>query len=283
MSTPGHSVVWVAAIAATTLMSAFAVSPSMAETIRVGGTGAALGTMRLLGDAFAKERPEHVVVVLPSLGSSGGIKALLGGAVEIAVSGRDVKPEEREGRVNAIKYGTTPFVFSAHREAPDLQLTKQSIADIYSGKTQNWSNGNPIRLVMRPKTESDTALLRKMSPAIDSAVAQALEKPGMVTAITDTDTADQIEKFPNSFGTATLALILSESRALKVFPVEGVMPAARTLSDGTYPYYKDCFIVMSAKPSSGTQQFVEFMSTPKGRDILQKTGHQVMDKKRVGD
>lgn len=278
MVAPGRTALWAATFAATLLLAITSPS-SLAETIKIGGTGAALGTMQLLGDAFVKLHPEHIVKTVPSLGSSGGIKALLGGVIEIAVSGRDVKPEERAGGLNSFKYAVTPFVFATHRQAPELRLTKESIADIYSGKTQKWPNGQPIRLVMRPKTEGDTALIEKISPAIESAVESALAKPGMAIAITDTDSADQIEKFPNSFGTSTLALILSESRALKVLAVEGVMPSVRSLSDGTYPYYKDCYIVVSNKPSIGARQFVEFINTAKGREILQKNGHLTFDKK----
>ena len=43
-----------------------------AETIRIGGAGGALGTMRALGEAFRKQYPNMEVVVVPGLGSGGG-------------------------------------------------------------------------------------------------------------------------------------------------------------------------------------------------------------------
>ncbi|HEY5461142.1 MAG TPA: hypothetical protein VIJ89_05265 [Deferrimonas sp.] len=42
------------------------------ETIRVSGTGAAIGGMKLLGEAFGKKHPGVKVNVFSSLGSSGG-------------------------------------------------------------------------------------------------------------------------------------------------------------------------------------------------------------------
>ena len=47
-----------------------------AETLEIRGTGATLGTMQALADAFARKQSAAAIEVLPSLGSSGGIKAL---------------------------------------------------------------------------------------------------------------------------------------------------------------------------------------------------------------
>lgn len=97
--------------------------------------------MTLIGKAFEKLHPEHSIKVLPSLGSAGGIKALQSGALQIAVSNRDVTPEEKAAGLSAAKYGTTAFVFVGHAKTPPLVLTKEKLADIYSGKQQSWPNG----------------------------------------------------------------------------------------------------------------------------------------------
>jgi phosphate transport system substrate-binding protein len=70
-------------------------SHAHAETLRIGGTGVALGGMRILGDEYQKLHPEAEIVVLPSLGSSGGVKALLKGAIGLSVSSRELKEEEK--------------------------------------------------------------------------------------------------------------------------------------------------------------------------------------------
>lgn len=248
---------------------------ALAETIRIGGTGAVLGTMARLGEAFTKAHPEHAVKVLPSLGSSGGIKALRSGALEIAVTARDIKAEEKEAGLSAVKYGTTAFIFISHARAPALPLTKETIAAIYSGKQAEWSNGLPIRVILRPRQDSDTQILNKLSHQIEAAVSAAHGRHGMTVAITDTDSADQIERTPNAFGTSTLALVLSENRSVNMLPVDGVKPSQETFNNGTYAYTKDMYAVTVATPSSGTRQFLEFMRSPKGMDILKKTGHKL--------
>ena len=246
-----------------------------AETIKIGGTGSALGTMRLLGNEFEKIHPEHFVKVVPSLGSSGGIKALKGGALDVAVAGRTLKPDEQSNAMHAFRYAMTPLIFVAHRAVPKIDLNELLIAEIYSGKKEYWSTNRPIRLVLRPQTEADTQLVKKISPTIEAAVEVAMAKEGVVMAITDTDAADQIEQFANSFGLSTLALVLSESRKLTIFTLNGVTPSVQSLADGSYPLFKECYLIVSTAPSAATQQFLEFFHGPQGQAILKQTGHLI--------
>ena len=58
------------------------------ELIRVNGSGAALDMMTLLNDAYQKLHPEIRIEMLKPLGSSGAIKALLAGALDLAVSSK---------------------------------------------------------------------------------------------------------------------------------------------------------------------------------------------------
>ena len=81
------------ALVAAGLLSLGLASAGQAETLKIGGTGGDLGTMRLLGKAFAERNPGVTVTVLPSLGSGGGIKAVLAGAIDIGLSAPAVEGE----------------------------------------------------------------------------------------------------------------------------------------------------------------------------------------------
>jgi phosphate transport system substrate-binding protein len=57
---------------------------AVAETIRISGTGGAMETMRILGEAFRKNNPEFRVEIVPGMGSSGSVKAVLAGRLDIS-------------------------------------------------------------------------------------------------------------------------------------------------------------------------------------------------------
>ena len=245
-----------------------------ADTIRTGGTGAALGTMSLLADGHRKTHPDSLLEIVPNLGSGGGLKALDHGAIDFAVISRPLKPDESTQGYTAIEYGRTPFVLATARTSVS-GLTLRQIADIYAGRLSKWPDGTPFRLVLRPVNDNDTPLLASFSPEIKEALGQAMAREGMIVAVTDQDSANEIARIKGSIGTCSMALILSEKRQLTAFAIDGVKPSVKTLADGTYPYFKSLYIVIKGKPTASTAQFVAFVRSPEGRRILTETGHWV--------
>lgn len=244
------------------------------ETVRLGGTGSALGTMRVLGEAYRKSNPQFMLDVVPNLGSSGGLKALERDAIQIAVTGRAVTPEEAARGLRSAEYGRTAFVLATSRRGV-TGLTLAQIADIYSARVHAWPDGSPMRLVLRPATDGDSALLARFSPAVKEALAQAMNREGMVVGVTDQDSADEIVRLKGGLGTSSLALILSERRALHPVAIDGVAPTVKSLGDGSYPYSKALVVVTREKPPEAVARFLEFVRSADGRRILQETGHVV--------
>ena len=246
-----------------------------AETIKIGGTGAAMGTIRVLSAAFQSSHPGIKVEVVLGLGSNGAKKALMQDALHIAVTSKaGTDPEAVQGGV-AIEYGKTPFVFATARDNSAVGLTTVDILNIYSGKTNTWPDGKRFRLVLRPETDSDSDALRSMSLDMKSAIKKALSREGIKIAVTDQDSADAIEAIPGALGTSTLALILSERRSLKVLTLDQVTPNPKTIANGTYRYFKSFYII--SKPTSEVSgKFVSFVLSSQGQKILSELGHWVM-------
>ena len=246
-----------------------------AQELKIGGTGAGLATMRLLGDAFVRQNPGVTIEVLPSLGSGGGVKALLAGVVQLAVISRPLQDKEIAAGAVAQEYGRTPFVFATHRATKVRGISVNDLVEIYSGRQERWPDGTPIRLVLRPVGDSDSEALKAISPAMREAKTAAEQRKGMFFAVTDQDAADALEKMPGSLGPTTLALVLSERRELKILPLEGVTPEVRSLADGSYGLYKTMLLATGPKSPAAAKAFVEFARSPAAREILAKNGHWV--------
>lgn len=242
-----------------------------AVTLRVGGTGTALGGMRLLGEAFEQDHPGIHIDVLPSLGSSGGIAALAAGKIDLALSARPLKDAERVQGLDASEYARTPIIFGTRDDNPAEDITLQQIAAAYAGKDFAWPDGTPVRLVLRPASETDTKLIRSFSPVIDRAVEIALSREELYVAINDQDNASALEKIPGSLGLTTLAQIMTEKRSIKRLALEGVVGSTNALESGQYPYAKSLFLI-TAEPSPSVDAFIAFVRSPKGQSILSANG-----------
>lgn len=255
------------------VMASNADAVDLRGTIRIGGTGGASASVKELAKTFQKRHHGVNIVFVPSLGSTGGINAVIAGSIDLGLSSRTVKDSElRQGAV-AVRYARTPFVFVTAHKVDGAGFTLSRMTSIYSGEIKSWPDGAPIRVILRPENDSDTYSLRSMSAEMAKAVRTAISRQGMIIAMTDQESADAVEKIRGSIGTSTLTQIISEKRALNLVPLNGVTPSAKTLANGTYPFYKDLFLVTRPRPPALVKTFVEFVTSPEGKAILTRTGN----------
>jgi phosphate transport system substrate-binding protein len=257
------------------LTPAWREGPRAAETIRVGGTGGAMRTMEVLGEAFRKERPDVSVAIVSGLGSRGAKKALAAGALDLGVAAEPVHPADQSQGLVGGELGRTPFVLAVGNQTAVSRLSTAELVDIFAGKRTTWPDGSRLRLVLRPRGDSDIAVLQGMSPQMRQAVDDMLERPGMKVAATDGEAADAIEATPGALGMSTLALLLSEKRALRPLALDGVSPTPRAIADGSYRYYKSFTLVTRGLPTGTLQQFLEFVGSARGQDVLLRLGYWV--------
>jgi phosphate transport system substrate-binding protein len=254
--------------AACTVLAAVA----MADEIKIGGTGNALGTARMLGEAFSKKYPSTKVMVLSSLGSSGAIKAVPKAAIDIGLTSRALTDDETAGAL-ATEYARAPTVLAVSTKSKVTAISREQIADIYTGKLVNWPDGTPVRPVLRQPGDDNTKQIKSLSPAIEQALNVAEQRPGLAFAVTDQEAADKIENIPGAIGVTTVALILSEGRRLRPLKLDGVEPTTKAASSGSYPIIKRFFFITQPVPSPAVQQFIAFVKSPDGNRILTQTGH----------
>lgn len=255
-------------------LSAWLVLPgtSAAETIRAGGTGSSLGTLTVLAKAYHRLDPSFALDIVPNLGSSGAVKALLAGSIELAATSRPVNSNEAAAGARDLAYGRTPFLIATKKAGVD-SLTLTELAGIYSGGQRKWADGQTIRLVLRPANDGDTALLGTMSPEIRAALDSAMAREGMVIGVSDQDAVDAIERLPGGLGTASLALLRSEQRHAHAIAIDGVAPTPENLASGAYRYGKTMYFVTRENPPTAVTRFIEFAMSAAGRKILAELGH----------
>ena len=259
---------------AMTTLGAFNMAAAAQDRLRVTGTGSGTGGMQLLMESFMRANPGVHGEVLPALGSSGGIRAVIDGKIELAVSNRVPNDKERSmTALNHVAYARTPFVIAVHKDLGVNSITSDQLAGLYGDGKQNFSNGRRARPVLRLSDATDTAIIKSISPAVAAAIDAAASRRGMLDGTTDSDTADLIERTPGAFGPSTLALIESEKRPLTALAIDGIEPTLANLVSGQWKLHKPLYMVWADKPSAQLQRFVAFVQSADGRRILAAAGH----------
>ncbi len=248
-------------------------------TLRIGGTGAAIGTITQVAAAYQKKHPGVRFVFPPSLGSTGGIQAVIAGTLDVGLNSRPLTEAERRHGLVVVEYARTPLLLVTSHQAAGVNFTLKQLASLYAGDITSFPDGTPIRLIMRPEVEIDLHLIRGLSPEMDQAVQRAQSREGMIVAVTDDDNGEILERIRGAIGWMTLAQLISEGRAVTILPLDNILPSQANFASVIYPLFRSFSVVTGAQPTPMVKSFLEFLTSAEGREILLKNGHVVDAKK----
>jgi phosphate transport system substrate-binding protein len=246
------------------------------EVLRASGTGTALGAMRRLGAAYTSANPGRRLHVLPSVGTTGALQALTRGVLDIALSGRPLELAEETLGLEAVPYARTPFVFAVGPRVGVTGITAGDIARIYRGDLSTWPSGERVRVVLRPRGDVDSAILRAISPEIAAAADLAQKREGMLVAVTNQECNEIVARTPGAIGPTSLTQILTETERLTALAWNGVPPTVSNLTSGAYPLAKTLFVVYRTPPSPEVRRFLAFLASPEARRTLEDTGNAAL-------
>jgi phosphate transport system substrate-binding protein len=256
------------------IIAAFAVLATVgvaaAEPLRIGGTGAALETMRELARIYAGRTPGFSVEVPPSLGSTGAIRAVRAGAIDIGVSGRQFSAAEAEGRLRQLAFAHTPFVFvTSHPTA--RRLNSADLPLIYGGTRTAWDDGQPIRLILRPQFDSDSDLLVALF-GLGPALTQARTRREIAVAATDQDNGEAAQRLAGSLTAMTLLQVTAERLPVRALALDGIEPRLGGGANPSYPYTKTMYLIVRQPPSEPVLDFLAFVAMPEAGAALRAQG-----------
>ena len=262
----GMALRWVVAVMLLSLLG-----PAFAESLTVGGTGSSGPIVQRLFEAFARHEPgASLKLVSPPLGSSGGIKAAIGGKLDLAFSGRALKTDEATQVAAVFPFAETAFVLVGRDPASAGGMTLTALADAYAGKTAKWPSGTPIRLILRDSKDSDTELLRGLSPQMNAAVQTAAERPGMAVAADDMEALTMLTRTPGALGPTTLGLLRASGTPVEPMAIDGVSPSPSTLRNGSYPWRKTLYVVVPKGAGAMAERFSQWLRSGEADAVLAK-------------
>jgi phosphate transport system substrate-binding protein len=251
------------------LASALPTTNAAAETLRLGGTGTAIGMLQQVGAEFTAATGVKVEVVV-SLGSTGAIRALGDGLLDIAVPARPLTSNEMAAGMRQVTVLRTAYVFATSHANPN-GLNSTDLAKIFDAEKPTWADGTPIRIILRPRSDTDTALLAELFPGMREAIEAVRRRAEVPTAATDQDNAAMAERTPGSLVGTTVTQLKTEHRNLHIAPLDGVEPTLANFESGAYRFAKHLYFVGARASSAEAQRFMDFLRSPQGLKALRET------------
>jgi phosphate transport system substrate-binding protein len=243
-----------------------------APVLRVAGTGAALAMLRLLAAAFREAGGDASPDILPSLGSSGGLRALQRRVIQIAVSSRPLTAAEAAVGLRPAAFARTAMAFATREGSRIEGVSRLAAAGYLSGERPNWPDGEPMRLVRRPPGEADWIALAGLGPEMERAVEVALRRPGLLVAGTDQENAELIEGVPGSFGLISQGQARAEARRVRLLALDGEMPTLARVEAGSWPMIRSLELVTPDDPGPVAAAFLLFAQGEEAAALMREHG-----------
>ena len=242
-------------------------------SVRISGTGAITGLLRLLGNEYmAMHRDERIEVLFP-YGSTGALKALAEQAIDIAATIRAPTAAERAAGAGTTTWlARTLQVFAVHRNLGLDRLSMPELITLWSQQRALFPNGKRARPIQRPAESGTLKSMRQFSPELQMAMQRSLTWPGMLAANDESEALDLIEQTPGGIGTVSLSGLLGEGRPLVALTIGDWTPTVEHLEAQRYPAGRNLYLISRALPKPAVQSFMAFLRSPHAQQMLRQRG-----------
>ncbi len=248
-------------------------SHDAAETITIVGASTPYPAIQQLATAYAPHGSDTKVTFLESSQSSGGIAGVKEGWAEIGTVTRPPKPEEDSDNLAYRALAKDALLVATHPSVDEIQnLTTEALQSIYSGQATNWQEfgGPDAEIIVLDRAEDTSAkrLLRKhyLGPTLQNS-------PTSIMLRYESDLIEAIQDTPYSIGIISLAKATVNALPVNIISLDGIAPTAKNLNSDKYVMYRTLGIVWDGTPGKETQEFIDFIFSETGADILQQAGY----------
>ncbi|MBN2546962.1 MAG: substrate-binding domain-containing protein [Spirochaetes bacterium] len=230
--------------------------------IVIQGTGANQDLLREIAEQFMVINKNIKVEVPDSIGSSGGIKGVIDGKIEIARVSRALKEKEKVEGIKYRKFALCPIVFATNPSVTIKNLNINDIINIYRGKIKNWKKlGGPdleVAVIGREEGDSSRSTIEEVYPEF-----QTIKYSDKVTILVrDQDMIRDLKLKKGAIGFG--ALVNMKNSKLNVLSVNNLKPDTKKYNIMN----AFAFVYFEKKISYNAKKFLDFVYSQKGIEII---------------
>lgn len=251
------------------LVPAFAPEPS---TLRLLGTGALTPLAGRLARAFNRDVGGDLsVIVEPSVGSGGGVRAAQEGAVDLGLISRPLAPAELALGLDLLMVATGIVALGAH---PSLDLDGISSAELialYRGENLPLGeSGVRPTVLLRDREESANLALERVVPALHGPREEAYRSRRFRVIFHEAAMSEALSTTPGAIGVIDLGAAFGSR--LKVLSIDGVLPSLDAVREGRWRGIRPLAFVLRPDRRDRARPFLDFVRSARGREITVSQG-----------
>jgi phosphate transport system substrate-binding protein len=252
-----------------------------AQSIQIKGSDTMVNLGQAWAEAFGKKTGAQVAVT--GGGSGTGVAALINGTCDIAEASRKMEPAE-VAQAEAKGFEPKEFMVALDGLAvvvnpanPVSKLTLAQLADIFTGKTKNWSEvgGKDSEIVLLSReVNSGTHVYFKehvlrggdKNSRAEFAAAALLQPSSQAIA-------DEVAQNLKAIGYYGMGYLSSKQKALAVATTAAgpyVVPTPANVVDGSYSISRPLLFYTRGEPTGAVKEYLDFVLSPEGQKIVEE-------------
>lgn len=241
-------------------------SATMTGEINGGGSTSVQKIIDAAGSEFTALNPD-VKFTYSGTGSSDGIKGAKADTYSFGCSSRDLTADEKPG-LKVITFAYDGIALIVNPANTVSNLTKDQLNKIYTGQITNWSEvggeNAPIVVVSREDGSGTRTSVEELLGFAEKLKPDATIKEGNGNVQTT------VAGNANAIGYVSLTFV---DKTIKSVDVDGIKASVDNVINKTYPLSRPFLAFYDeAKTDKTTIAFLDFIMSPEGQVIVEKTG-----------
>ena len=242
------------------------------QNITINGSTSVQPMAEELAKAFKANNP-NVTIDVQGGGSGVGIKSANDGVVDIGMSSRELKTEEKGLKEFKIAIDGISIIVNPANGVTNLSL--EQIQKIYIGEITDWSQiggkAGKITVVTREEGSGTRGAFIELTKVevtendkkVDKTTATAITQ-GSTGAVMTTVASD-----PNAIGYASFGAA-EENTNVKMISVDNVQTTAENIYAGTYKISRPFLMLTKEEPTGIVKEFIDFILSAEGQEVVGK-------------
>ena len=236
-------------------------------TLSISGSTSVGPLAEKLADKYVEIK--DIKIEVNQIGSSAGITNATSGVSEIGMSSRDLKEEEKANGLKETIVAYDGIVVVTHPSNKVKDLTMEQVKQIFTGEVTNWKElgGDDMEIVVVSR-EDGSGSRDAFQEIVDYSSSELVRSAIIASGNGNIKTTVAMNK--HAVGFISFEYI---DESISTIDINGVEATAENVLQQTYSLSRPfLFVYKEEHLSTEGQQFIEYILSPKGQNIVSEAG-----------